>query len=178
MNRKKIISMVLLVTVILGQINTSVLANPLDSNNESSMTQNLEEGNVKNTRSILGDITNVYVDASKTQQLKTPNEYIYPKEVTLYFEGTGILDGKPITSGTTVTEPGVHTIEITKGFKKDTSAFSIIDNINGREITSVSLGDYSTAAVDSEGNLYTWGYNSDGELGNGTETGSSVPIKI
>ena len=179
MNRKKIISMALLATVISGQISTSVLANPLDSNNESGIAQNIEESDAKNSARVnLGNTTNVYVDANKTQQLKTPNEYIYPKEVTLYFEGKGVLDGKPITSGTKVTDPGVHTIEITRGFRKDITSFSIINNINGREITAISAYNLHSAAIDSEGNLYTWGHNNSGQLGDGTTTLRAIPAKI
>ncbi|HBC2031549.1 TPA: FIVAR domain-containing protein, partial [Clostridium perfringens] len=177
MNRKKIISMALLATVISGQISTSVLANPLDSNNESGITQNIEESDAKNTRANLGNLTNVYVDASKTQQLKTPNEYIYPEEVTLYFEGEGKLDGKVIASGTKVTEPGLHKIEITNG-GTNTYIFSVIDNINGKEIVSVGAGWTNTGIVDNEGNLYIWGMNDQGQLGTGSTTDSYRPVKV
>lgn len=45
-------------------------------------------------------------------------------------------------------------------------------------VSYVSLGYYHSAAIKSNGDLYTWGSNLCGELGNGTETNSSIPIKI
>ncbi|WP_423883052.1 hypothetical protein, partial [Clostridium sardiniense] len=34
------------------------------------------------------------------------------------------------------------------------------------------------SAVDSEGNLYTWGHNAYGQLGDGTGTDRNTPTKI
>lgn len=45
-------------------------------------------------------------------------------------------------------------------------------------IASVAAGSSRTAAVTTEGNLYTWGSNTNGELGNGTQIQSTTPIKI
>ena len=33
-------------------------------------------------------------------------------------------------------------------------------------------------ALDSEGNIYTWGRNSSGQLGDGTTTNKDIPTKI
>lgn len=49
----------------------------------------------------------------------------------------------------------------------------IMDNI-----VSVSLKNNHCAAVDSNGNLYMWGQNMFGKLGNGKEENSDVPIRI
>ncbi|WP_415331908.1 RCC1 domain-containing protein, partial [Clostridium perfringens] len=46
------------------------------------------------------------------------------------------------------------------------------------KIVSVSAGEDSISAIDSEGNLYTWGRNQYGQLGNGTTTHSTKPIKV
>ncbi len=45
-------------------------------------------------------------------------------------------------------------------------------------VKSVSLGSWHGAAITENGDLYTWGYNSYGQLGNGTTESSSTPIKI
>ena len=46
-------------------------------------------------------------------------------------------------------------------------------------VASVSLGSFGhSAAITTDGDLYTWGYNSFGELGDGTTEGKSTPIKI
>jgi alpha-tubulin suppressor-like RCC1 family protein len=45
-------------------------------------------------------------------------------------------------------------------------------------VASVSLGYSSSAAITTNGDLYTWGWNNCGQLGDGTTTDSSTPIKI
>ncbi|MGO8999654.1 MAG: RCC1 repeat-containing protein [Polyangiaceae bacterium] len=44
--------------------------------------------------------------------------------------------------------------------------------------TSVSVGEYSSCAVTAGGGVMCWGYNADGELGNGTMTNSLVPVQV
>lgn len=48
----------------------------------------------------------------------------------------------------------------------------------GEIINQVSLGDYHSSAITSEGRLFTWGKNTNGQLGDGTIVNSSVPINI
>ena len=45
-------------------------------------------------------------------------------------------------------------------------------------VQSVKLGFDYTTVISKDGGLYTWGYNNYGQLGNGTTTNSSNPIKI
>ena len=49
----------------------------------------------------------------------------------------------------------------------------IMDNVQ-----EVSLGNKYSAAITTDGSLYTWGSNSYGQLGDGTTTDSPTPIKI
>jgi alpha-tubulin suppressor-like RCC1 family protein len=42
-------------------------------------------------------------------------------------------------------------------------------------IVAVAAGQYHSLALDSSGNLWSWGYNGDGELGNGSSDGSPHP---
>ena len=52
-------------------------------------------------------------------------------------------------------------------------------NLNPEEkIIQVSLGGFHYSAITSEGRIFTWGKNDDGQLGDGTTTYSSVPIDI
>ncbi len=48
----------------------------------------------------------------------------------------------------------------------------------GEEIIKVSLGDQHSAALTSLGRVFTWGINTDGELGDGTTTDSHTPVDI
>ena len=45
-------------------------------------------------------------------------------------------------------------------------------------LTQVSLGDYHSSAITSEGRIFAWGYNSSGQLGDGTTTNKSTPTEI
>jgi alpha-tubulin suppressor-like RCC1 family protein len=48
----------------------------------------------------------------------------------------------------------------------------------GTTLTQISAGVANTCALDSAGMAYCWGYNGDGELGNGTTTNSNVPVAV
>jgi len=48
----------------------------------------------------------------------------------------------------------------------------------GTQWISQSTGGFHTAAVRSDGTLWTWGYNNNGQLGDGTTTTRSSPIQV
>jgi alpha-tubulin suppressor-like RCC1 family protein len=48
----------------------------------------------------------------------------------------------------------------------------------GTKVTAVAAGGYYSLAVTSTGAVYAWGYNTDGELGDGGTTNSDVPVKV
>ena len=45
-------------------------------------------------------------------------------------------------------------------------------------VGSVSPGNFSTCAALTAGGARCWGYNGDGELGDGTRTDSNVPVAV
>ncbi|XMB72288.1 BMP family ABC transporter substrate-binding protein [Mycoplasmatota bacterium WC30] len=45
-------------------------------------------------------------------------------------------------------------------------------------VTQVSLGGYHAGALTSEGRAFTWGWNDEGQLGDGTRIDSSTPVEI
>jgi alpha-tubulin suppressor-like RCC1 family protein len=48
----------------------------------------------------------------------------------------------------------------------------------GTKVTAVAAGGYYSLALTSTGAVYAWGYNADGELGNGGKSGSDVPVEV
>ena len=50
--------------------------------------------------------------------------------------------------------------------------------LNGKNIVEVQSDDSTIIALDSEGKVYTWGSNGEGQLGNGTNENSNTPICI
>ena len=56
---------------------------------------------------------------------------------------------------------------------------NISQTIQGNpKFSKVTAGNYNIAGIDTNGNLWTWGNNNKGQLGNGTTTTSSTPINI
>lgn len=48
----------------------------------------------------------------------------------------------------------------------------------GRQVVAVSAGAYQSFALCSDGTVVAWGYNDEGELGNGNTVGSFVPVAV
>jgi alpha-tubulin suppressor-like RCC1 family protein len=60
-------------------------------------------------------------------------------------------------------------------FPIDISSFGSLAGVGYRAITTGSI---NSALLSNSGQVYTWGYNSEGELGNNTTTQSNIPINI
>jgi alpha-tubulin suppressor-like RCC1 family protein len=45
-------------------------------------------------------------------------------------------------------------------------------------VVSLDTGSFGTCAADAAGIARCWGYNGEGELGDGTNTNSSVPVQV
>jgi len=52
------------------------------------------------------------------------------------------------------------------------------DVLDGKTLTQISAGEYHTCALDSDGQVYCWGRNWEGQLGNNSTGASSVPIAV
>ena len=52
------------------------------------------------------------------------------------------------------------------------------NELKGKNIVEIQNDDDTIIVLDSEGKVYTWGYNYYGQLGNGTNENSNVPISI
>ncbi len=67
------------------------------------------------------------------------------------------------------------------GTTTDAAAPTQVDTsgvLDGVTISYVATGHNYTLAIDSEGRAYGWGANTDGQLGDGTRTRSSVPVAV
>ncbi len=49
---------------------------------------------------------------------------------------------------------------------------------NLEDVIAITAGDYFMAALKSDGTVYTWGYNGNGQLGDNTTTNSKLPTKV
>jgi alpha-tubulin suppressor-like RCC1 family protein len=50
--------------------------------------------------------------------------------------------------------------------------------LSGKIVTAIAAGDSHSLALTSTGSVYAWGYNLEGELGNGTTSNSAVPVRV
>ena len=48
----------------------------------------------------------------------------------------------------------------------------------GTKVTAIAAGGYDSLALTSTGAVFAWGYNADGELGDGGTANSDVPVKV
>ena len=58
------------------------------------------------------------------------------------------------------------------------AAVSTSGVLSGKKLTAIAAGFYSTCALSDEGKAYCWGYNSNGQLGNGSTTNSTTPVAV
>jgi len=66
------------------------------------------------------------------------------------------------------------------GYGDRVSSFipKIVGALNHEKIIKVIAGDYISAALTQEGQLYTWGCNKTGELGQGSHEDETLPKKV
>jgi alpha-tubulin suppressor-like RCC1 family protein len=57
-------------------------------------------------------------------------------------------------------------------------AAPVIGFPDGVSVASISAGAYHSLAVDAEGKAYAWGYNYNGQLGDGGSANRSTPVRV
>jgi len=68
--------------------------------------------------------------------------------------------------------------ELGNGTTTGSSAPVTVSGLSGLTVTAIAAGDYHTCALITNGTLQCWGYNSDGQLGNGTNNNSTTPVTV
>ena len=68
--------------------------------------------------------------------------------------------------------------ELGNGTTTDSSIPVQVSMPNGVTFTRIAAGGEAAVALDSTGHAWAWGFNGDGELGNGSTTNSSVPAPV
>lgn len=93
----------------------------------------------------------------------------------LTLAANGILSGKPTAKNT-----GGASFEIKASYKgKDgKQVYTIVVNGETLRVTQISTGGAHTCVVTTSQAAKCWGYNGNGQLGNGTTTNSSKPVTV
>ena len=92
--------------------------------------------------------------------------------------------GKPVTSDLKLSahwspKNGAWTINPEQGTSLGGAHVTLIPPApRGIRFNQVSAGYYHSLAVASDGNIYAWGNNDQGELGNGTTTSTTTPVRV
>jgi len=115
--------------------------------------------------------------------------------VPVQVNASGVLAGKTIT---TIAAGGYHSLTLDSEGKvyawgnnsagrlgnNSTTSASVPVQVNtsgvlaGKTITTIAAGNHHSLALDSDGKVYTWGLNGNGQLGNNSTTNSSMPVQV
>ena len=113
----------------------------------------------------------------------------------VYVTTNGALAGKAVTA---IAAGGTHSLALTsegKVYSWGQNTYSQLGNnsttqsnvpvaviatgvLDGKVVTAITAGYQHSLALTSEGKVYSWGYNNQGQLGDNTTTRSSVPVAV
>jgi alpha-tubulin suppressor-like RCC1 family protein len=134
-----------------------------------------EEGNLymmgENSNGRVGDGT--FTDKNTLTLITIPNNET-PKQLSLGNEFTGLIteEGKLYMWGDNFEG------QLGDGTEVNKNTPTLINIPNNETPKQLSLGEKHAGIITEEGNLYMWGYNSDGQLGDGTEVDKNTPTLI
>ena len=92
-------------------------------------------------------------------------------------KSTGTVSGTPTKRATTSTFT-VEVLDTKVGNAARNSATATFTVTTGVTATAIAAGSAHTCAILTGGTVDCWGYNSQGQLGNGTTTDSSIPVAV
>ncbi|OZG50099.1 RCC1 domain-containing protein [Bombiscardovia coagulans] len=127
-----------------------------------------------------------YVDAGGMQHIQLPDMPVWTKH---WFNGWVQDNGKfwdfnkPVTDSFTLTaqwEP--YKFKLTPEAGPTVGGNTVVitppDSPKGIHYLQLAGGQRHSVALGSDGHIYTWGNNSFGQLGNGTQVDSKVPVRV
>jgi len=82
-----------------------------------------------------------------------------------------------LTDGTVMSWGDNIAGQLGNGTSTSANSPAMVTGLDG-PVTAIAAGDYHTAALMADGTVRTWGDNSAGQLGNGTNLSSNVPVTV
>lgn len=102
-----------------------------------------------------------------------------PADVIIRYTTNG---HEPTTADSAVTSGGTLTVDRSMRLRlrswKTGVDPSVVRTEDYRITGAIAAGHYHTLALKSDGTVWAWGSNSDGQLGDGTQTNRSVPVQV
>ncbi|WP_018219638.1 RCC1 domain-containing protein [Salinispora pacifica] len=114
-----------------------------------------------------------------TTNRSTPIAVNMPTGTTITTVVAGTGHSLAVTSAGTMLAWGYNSAgQLGDGTTTDSSTPVAVDLPAGTTITTVAAGERHSLALTSAGTVLAWGYNSAGQLGDGTTTDSSTPVAV
>ena len=135
---------------------------------------------LKNGVSSKIDSVVTYDDGRKTSTSKIVNNKVVIKQIASKYDFVVALDtaGQVYTWGANnYGQLGNGTTGTANNSSIPVSVISSTGVLAGKYIKKVAVGQYHVLALDSEGDVYAWGYGNAGRLGDGGSTNQSAPVK-
>lgn len=118
--------------------------------------------------------------STATAQDLTPVKVAFPAGVTSWVDGAaGIYHSVLLGNNGNVYAWGLNNHgQLGNGTTTNSDTLVEVKLPAGVTATAVAAGLFNSLAIGSDGNVYAWGENTYGELGNGTTTDSDMPLKV
>lgn len=109
----------------------------------------------------------------------TPVSASLPPGVKVTAVAAGALHSLALTSTGTVLAWGENADgQLGNGNRKNSAVPVKVKLPAGTKVVAVAAGGYFSLALTSRGTVLAWGYNADGELGNGGKKTTAVPVRV
>ena len=127
-----------------------------------------------------GDNSSGQLGNGTTDNSTSPVKVSFPGGVTVTAIAAGGYHSLALTSNGTIYAWGYNnTGQIGNGTLAPAVTSPVkVSFPGGVTVTAIAAGDYYSMALTSDGTIYAWGDNSNGQLGNGTTVDKTSPVKV